>query len=124
MALHLKLAVNSYNVYNSNTKICDEKIEHIIDSGVVPNSHIFEQFINTFELFKKKRKSCFYQYDKLERLILKKGYVPTYEDVIYALTKRIYIKNLKQYNPELKDAYKDIESIDGIKIRLPRSVMN
>ena len=30
-------------------------IEHIIDSGVVPNSHIFEQFIGTFELFKKKR---------------------------------------------------------------------
>jgi hypothetical protein len=119
---HLELVIDSYKKSNDRTEICDKKIEYIINGGVMPNSHIFEQFIGTFELFKKKRKSCFYQYDRLEQLILKKGYVPTYEDVIYALTKRIYIKNLKNYNPDLKDAYKNIESIDGIKIRLPRSI--
>jgi hypothetical protein len=113
---HLHLITKMYvDMYENDPDIhqiihIGEKYDCIVKSVEI-TSKIFKIFVDSFYQQKHKRfakKGEYYRFRDLELMVLDKGYIPDRNDIMYALTKKIYIKNPEKYNLEFKDIYKPI----------------
>src|SRR5579872_5326083 len=102
----LRLIVESYETQKNSHDITDINLKYtyVIDSGIRPSSETFRAFVDDYCKDKKLKESKLYTCSRLEKMVIEKGYVPTRDDLVYALNKQMHITKLKKYK-NINDIY-------------------